>query len=504
MLTQFDWIGKQAIYQPHKTAITEWGRERELTYGELNRLAEQTARWWIYELGLKSGDRVAMLAENSLEMVVLFSAAQKTGIILVPLNYRLACPELREILQNCEPKLLLTDPALRELGWSILEKHPLPHSHLEELLDGVGGVSLESPLPEIEFDQDHPIFILYTSGTTGIPKGVIYTHRMLLWNSLNTALRLNLTSDDRTLNFMPPFHTGGWNVLLTPFLHHGAWTCLMKQFDAGEVLQAMDQYRVTIAMGVPTMLKMMAECPNFESTDMEALRYMVVGGEPMPIPLIETWADKGVPVRQGFGMTEAGPNLFSLHQQDAIRKKGSIGQPNFYLEVKILDDDHQPVPDGQSGELCVRGAVVTPGYWENPTATATHIQDGWLHTGDMVIRDTEGYFFVVDRKKHMFISGGENVYPAEVERALRMHPAINEVVVVPIPHEKWGECGCAVVVFERGKQLSLDDIKAFAKTLLAGYKIPKTLHVVATLPKNATGKIDRRKLLQTVLETSHA
>jgi fatty-acyl-CoA synthase len=342
--------------------------------------------------------------------------------------------------------------------------------------------------------EDDPIFILYTSGTTAFPKGAIYTHKMLFWNSVNTELRLNITSGDVSINCAPPFHTGGWNVLLTPFIHHGAYTLLIKSFDADLVLEMLDLEHATIWWAVPTMLKMMADSPVFDEVKLSRLRYLIVGGEAMPIPLIEKWHQKGVLIRQGYGLTEVGPNVTSLEHQDAIRKKGSIGTLNFYYEGRLVDDQFNEVPTGEAGELVLKGPTVTPGYWKNKEATAAAIQDGWFHTGDLRIKDKEGYFFVVDRIKNMYISGGENVYPAEVEHIIRQHPAVSEAAIVGVPHEKWGETGKAFIKLKEGKTATAEEITTFCIGRLAKYKVPGHIAFLDELPKNDAGKIDRKQL----------
>ncbi|GAB4421565.1 MAG: long-chain fatty acid--CoA ligase [Bacteroidia bacterium] len=494
----FDWITRWADYQPDHLALGEWESGRSLSYGDLNRLANRLAHHLTRDLGLVRGDRVAILAENCLEYVIFFAATQKTGIILVPLNYRLSTGELAYVLSDARPELLVVEEKfaaslpgdLHVTHLYRLEQLPVSTSKDSHTPDDVAFAAAE------DLHEDDPVFILYTSGTTGFPKGALYTHRMLFWNSINTALRLHLTGDDRTLNVMPPFHTGGWNVLLTPLLHHGGYTCLMKKFDAAAVLRALDAERCTIFMGVPTMLKMMAEDAAFGAAQLREMRYFLAGGEAMPIPLIETWATKGIPIRQGYGMTEVGPNLTSLHQDDAIRKKGSIGKPNFYVRTRIVDEQGRNLPPGEAGELWISGPMVTPGYWQQPGATAQAMADGWFRTGDRVLRDEEGYLYVVDRIKNMFISGGENVYPAEIERVLATHPAVLEVCVVAMPHPRWGEVGKAWVVLRTGQDASPDALKEYCAGRLARFKIPHVIACCAALPKNATGKIDRRALQQ--------
>ena len=485
-----DWIGKWAVYSPDQVAVSEYESGRSLTYAQLQQKAEHLCHWLRDIHRLQSGDRVAMLAENCLEYVVLFSVAQKTGIILVPLNYRLAPAEITYLITDSQPTLIIFEEELRDLLQPQIDLPALSLKELERILERAP--QKNKPFPVTRLPEDHPAFILYTSGTTGFPKGAIYSHRMLFWNSINTAMSLIVNSESRTINCMPPFHTGGWNVLLTPFLHHGGYTCLMKKFDPGAVLHLMRTERPTLFMGVPTMLKMIADEPEFAEADLSSLYYIIVGGEPMPIPLIERWHEKDVYIRQGYGMTEVGPNLTSLHQRDAIRKKGSIGRPNFYVQIRIVDPGGKEVPTNQPGELVLKGPMVTPGYWQNPAATAKALHDGWFHTGDMVRQDEEGYLYVVDRIKNMFISGGENVYPAEVERALLQHPDIRAAAVIGIPHEKWGEVGKAFVVTET--ELTSTDVLEHCSRLLAKFKVPKEIVFTGELPLSPTGKINRKAL----------
>lgn len=491
-----DWAAKWALYQSDKLALKEYETGRTLNYADLNRLGNRLAHRLTDAYQIQKGDRVAILAENCLEYLLLFVAAQKTGCILVPLNYRLTSPEIDFLLKNSEPKLLIAEAKFREkldagkvsqnlpFRWSIEEMAIFCDKHKNRPEDGHFEIT--------PVEENDPIFILYTSGTTGFPKGALYTHSMLFWNSINTGLSLIVNAESRTVNCMPPFHTGGWNVLTTPFLHYGGYTCLIKKFDPAIVLQLIGKEQVTIFMGVPTMLKMMAELPGFEATNLSSIYYIIVGGEPMPIPLIEKWHEQRVPIRQGFGMTEVGPNLTSLHHRDAIRKKGSIGRPNFYVDIQIVDENGMPCPPGQAGELLLKGPMVTPGYWRNEAETKKAFIGSWFRTGDMAKQDAEGYLYIVDRIKNIYISGGENVYPAEVERVLVSHPNINEAVVIGVPDDKWGEVGKAFVV-KKGS-LSETEIIDYCRGQLAKFKVPKSVVFLDELPKNDTGKMDRQGL----------
>lgn len=498
MSNQFDWTAKWTQYQADKIAFEEFESGRSYTWKQLDRLGNFLADKFTREYGLIKGDRVAILSENRLELISLFVVAQKTGIVLVPLNYRLTPVEIDFLLGKSNPAAIYFEKQFENKLTQTENFDKISLKHALEELEIISEKALvettDFHFENAVFDEDHPIFLIFTSGTTSFPKGAVYTHKMLFWNSINTEMRLDITSQDRSINCAPSFHTGSWNVLQTPFMHHGAYTLLMRNFDPQQVLKALEDYKMTIFWAVPTMLKMMADEASFTQTDLSLVRYFIVGGEAMPIPLIEKWHGKNIPIRQGYGLTEVGPNVTSLNQEDAIRKQGSIGKPNFYYEIRIADEAGNPVKAGQDGEFLLRGPNVTPGYWNNPEETANTIKDGWFHTGDLVHQDAEGYIYVIDRLKNMYISGGENVYPAEVEFALRQHPDIEEVAIIGVPDEKWGESGMAFVVLKAGKQTSANQLIDYCRERLAKYKIPKHFRFVETLPKNDAGKIDRKSL----------
>lgn len=465
-----------------------------LTYAQLDEAGSRIVSRLSRQFGIRKGDRIAVLSEWSLDYVSLFVAAMKQGFILVPLNYRLSSHELAYILKDSSPSLAIADEGLEPLL-----KESIANSKIETRHVPVSWLSQDSRVdaaPPSEIEGDDPVFILYTSGTTGFPKGALYTHQMMLWNSINTAMSLELHSESRTINCMPPFHTGGWNVLLSPLLHHGGYLCLMKKFDAEKLVGLIETEQPTLLMAVPTMLAMMADTDAFKDLKGESLKYMIVGGEAMPVPLIHRWHQKGIPIRQGYGMTEAGPNLTSLHQKDSVRKSGSIGFPNFYVSTRIVDESGEDCLPGTAGELWINGPMVTPGYWKNPEATRQNIRNGWLNTGDVVVEDEEGYLFVVDRTKNMYISGGENVYPAEVERVIGGLDGIRECAIIGVPHPVWGETGVAFLVSEterKNEEIS-EAVRSHCLKHLAKFKVPMHYRILESLPRNATGKIDRNSL----------
>ena len=480
----FDWIGKWAEYSPDKVAIRDVKTGEDYSYSALNKLSETIAANLHENFKLVKGDRIAILSAFNAEFIALFSAAQKAGFIIVPINTHLTAHEVAYQIENSGSKLVIYQDNFSDK----LSESDVSKIKWDETTLPTQGTYTE------KISENDPIFILYTSGTTGRPKGCIYTHKMLFWNSINTQLRLDITSNDITLNCMPSFHTGGWNVLITPFLHHGATVWLLSDFDPDVVLENLEKSKSTLFMAVPTMLKIMSDSKAFAEANLSTIRYFIVGGEALPIPEIETWENKGILIRQGFGLTEVGPNVTSLHQSDTIRKRGSIGFFNFYISGKVINDVGGECKPDEVGELMLGGPNVSPGYWNNPIATTDSYKDGFFKTGDLVKRDAEGYIYVVGRKKEMYISGGENVYPREVEKVLQEHPAIAEAAVIGVPHEKWGETGAAFLIKKQGSDITEDEILTYCREYLAKFKLPKHIVFLDVFPKNATGKIDKKEL----------
>ena len=342
-------------------------------------------------------------------------------------------------------------------------------------------------------DEDAPQMLLFTSGTTGKPKGAVLPHRMLLWNAINFAAR-DLLPSDTVLTHSPMFYTAGLNVYTLPALFTGGTVVLARAWNTDEMFDLIERERVTVFFGVPTQLLMFTGSPRFPTADLGSLRYVISGGAACPVTLIERIVARGLAYRQGMGLTEVGPNCFSLEPRDALRKPGSIGFPNLAMEARIVDDEGRDLGADEVGELALRSPAMCSGYWEDPEATAAAIRGGWFFTGDLARRDAEGYYYIVDRKKDMFISGGENVYPAEVERVLAEHPAVEQVGVVGVPDPKWGEVGCAAVVLRPGTQCAQTDLLRFCEGRLARFKIPKTVRFVAELPRTHSGKVQKSAL----------
>ena len=497
-----DWFAKHSDARPDKVALKEVATGRAYTYREFNQQANRVAHL-LEKLGVKAGDRVAVLSSNRAEVLFVLIGATKIGAIFMPLNFKLAVPELAAIVADGTPRVLFYSSEFAEVA-STLERS---HTSFERFVafDGApadssyisyeGAVQQYSPerTTPIPVDMEAPQMLLYTSGTTGRPKGVIISHRMVFWNSINFGLR-DLMTSDIVLVHTPMFYTGGLNVYTLPGFFLGATVVLAKTFQADEVLRTMAQEHVTVMFAVPTQLLMLADSPLFHRVDLSSLRYMISGGAPCPVPLIQRWIDRGVPFKQGMGLTEVGPNCFALETWDSVRKAGSVGFPNFCVEARCVDDDDRDVDRGQVGELIFRTPAMCSGYWNNPEATATAFRNGWFHTGDLVRQDDEGYWYIVDRKKDMFISGGENVYPAEIEHLIVKHPAVSEVAVIGIPHPKWGEVGCAAIVLKAGASASADEIIEFCRGKIAKFKIPQRVVFRSEIPKTVSAKVAKQDL----------
>jgi fatty-acyl-CoA synthase len=461
------WLRDTARRSPTRVAIDFDGRE--ITYAELDRRSDALAAELLGR-GLARGDRVATLTGNSPEHVIVFFACAKAGFMLLPLNWRLAAAELRFQLEDAEPSVFFVEEehaALGEATGFVFEPLAPPD---------VGAV------PDAEVADDDGLLLIYTSGTTGRPKGAVLTHANCFWTNLSLDLATSLRDDDVVLQILPQFHCGGWNVQALLAWWKGARVVLERSFEAERVLSLLAKKGVTTMMGVPAIYLFLAQEPGFADADLSSLRLAVVGGAPMPEALIAQWQARGVEIVQGYGLTEAAPNVLCLPPQEAMRKMGSAGKPYPFVQVKLSDED----------ELMVRGPNVFPGYWRNPEATAAVFRDGWLLTGDIAEVDEDGCYRIKGRVKDMYISGGENVYPAEVEGVLHEHPSVADVAVVGAPDERWGEVGVAFVV--ASSPVTEDELLAHCRELLAGFKVPKRVRFVDALPMSAMNKVLKDEL----------
>lgn len=492
------WVARRSLIGPDRPAITFEGHT--LSYGEfadrIDRLAAELVAG-----GAGAGHRVGYLGPNHPAFLTTLFACARAGATFVPLNFRLTGPELAYIVNDAGIHTLIADATLApavdairsDLGVSrfIALSTTSGWEELDELL------TTRDPIAEPAHpDPAEVAVIMYTSGTTGVPKGAMLTHGNLFWNNVNALLTFDVTSTDTTYVAAPLFHIGGLNVTTLLTLQKGGHVVLVASFDASRALADIMRYRVTTMFGVPAMFLFMSQLPEFATSDLSSVGFFVCGGAPVPEPLMRTYADRGVVFAQGYGLTETAPLALATGISDSARKVGAAGHKVLPLsDVRVVDVDNAPVTPGEPGEICVRGPQVMIGYWNNPMATHAVIDaEGWFHTGDVGREDADGYIYVVDRLKDMVVTGGENVYPAEVESVLYSHPAVAEVAVVGLPDVKWGEAVTAVVAPIPGATVTLEELREFAAGRLARYKLPLRLKVVDALPRNPSGKVLKLQL----------
>lgn len=469
---------------PNKIAIVEQDTSRRLSYVQLQ---EEVFLWtnFLLENNVKYGECVAILATNRLEHLTIFLACAKIGAIFVPLNFRLSQAELDEIIERINPKVFLgvgSSKFRKDLNY-----HDLSQIKLEKVCT----------LPYINVKETDPLLMLFTSGSTGMPKGVLLSGKMLRTNQEATCLNWGLCPDDICLVETPFFHTGGYNVLCLPLLSIGGTVVLAPKFDLDNVFKTIEKERLTVYFAVPTMFQMISEDKRFNEVDFSSLRFLISGGAACPEELIINYQKKNIMFKQGFGLTEVGPNCFLLGEQDALRKIGSIGKPMPHSMVKVVDDEGNEVGENMVGELLIKGDHICAGYYKDESRFNDSLADGYFKTGDLAKYDNEGYFYITGRKKDMYISGGENVYPAEVENKLISHPDINDAIVVSIEDEKWGEIGIACLRTDR--KIKLCELREYLNPILSRYKHPHHIIYTDSFPLLASGKVDKSMMKELCL-----
>lgn len=502
------WLTDRALQDPSATAIDDRGVT--ISYGALAGRADALAER-LRHAGYVPGDRVATLTGNSIDHVVAFFACAQAGLALVPLSWRLTAGELADLLDGVAPALLLVEDEYSALGRDALARTTDAPPVAE-----LGTTGVEAAVPSCEarageragareprpVRDDDALLVIVTSGSGGRPKPVVLTHASCFWNNLALGQAVEITSSDVVLATLPQFHVAAWNVQPLLAWRAGATVVLERSFQPSRVLSLIAERRVTAMMGVPTQYHLLAEDPAFATTDLSSLRTAMSGGSAMPYPLWRRWADRGVGITQGYGLTEAGPNVLLLRPDEAADNPGSVGRPYPYVEVGLRDPDTGADLVGPgTGELWVRGPSLCAGYLFDSEATAAALAGGRLLTGDLATRDAAGRYRIVDRLKDLYISGGENIAPAEIETAIAAHPLVAEVAVVGVPDDVWGEVGAAFVVPASGAALTADEIRSFLRGTVAGFKIPKYVHVRAELPRNALGKIVRPALREDATTT---
>ncbi len=492
-----DMTMKRAELSPDKPAFEMSDTAEFRSFAQVHDRSQRAAHL-LQSRGLKSGDRVAILCLNRPEFFELLFACAKIECILVPLNWRQPVAELAPIIKDCAPSLLIYDDNFSETAQSLSEEVSLSAINLDSAAFETELAQMSpDAIPSRAWKGDQIWYLLYTSGTTGKPKAVIQTPKMAWANAVNIGQSMNISRDDVTVNYLPLFHTAGINLISLPVFLFGGTNIVMPKFEAGDLLALIDQGRVNSILAVPAVYQALQLHPHFATTDLSRMKSWGAGGAPLPIPLLKSYVERGANICLGFGMTETGPTVFLMDEDAVLEKAGSCGKPQMLTEVRIASAGDKALGDNEQGELQIRGPNITPGYFDNPDATrATFTEDGWLKTGDVAMRDSDGYYFIVDRIKDMFISGGENVYPAEVEKVLNTHPAILEAAVIGVGDEKWGEVGHAKLTQRPGKSVDVGELDSWCRDKLATYKIPKYFSVVEDFPRTAAGKVQKHILKQ--------
>ena len=501
-----DWLQRREMLSPNKIAFIDAIHDgRPITYREWNRQANRLANFFRGGLGIGKGDRVSIYAMNRVEYLDALFACNKLGAILHVLNWRLTVRELEGIINDATPRVLLysqefssqTDemrPQLlsveRFVGLDQVTCGQDPHWPVER-----DNWPTSQPQP-IELDWQDPWMICYTGGTSGLPKGAILNYRSVTANAINTIVSWGLRPDEVIPQYMPFFHTGGLNCLTTPLVYLGGTSIVCAGFDIDQLFDQIEEQGVTFFFAVPAMFLMMIQHPRWESLDLSNVRLVMSGGGTCPTVVFEAFWEKGVEFKTGYGLTEAGPNTFWLPAEYTRSKVGAVGRPLFHIDVKLVDEAGAELGSNETGHLLIRGPHVFGGYWNRPEATDKAIVDGWLRTGDLARRDEDGDYYIVGRLKDMIKSGGENIYPAEVEDVMHSHPAVAEAALIPVPDPKWGQVGWAIVALKPGGSLSESNLIEWLRERMAHYKTPKSVVFVGTLPKTGANKVDKQLLIE--------
>ena len=497
-----DLIERNAAFTPDKAAVRS--AAATLTYAQLAWRIGEVACALKSRLGVRVGDRVAILAVNHPDYLVLLYACARLGAMLVPLNWRLAMPEQVYILCDASVKALVVEqafapvveplekalPDVRIVG---LDYTPANGASLTALLEGASG---DGRNPHVDISS--PLLLVYTSGTTGHPKGAVLRQEALVWNAVMSQHMHDMTAADHVLTVLPMFHVGGLNIQTTPALQMGATVTLHARFAPEATLEAIGRDRPTLTVLVPATMQAMIEHPRWEATQLDSLRAVTTGSTQVPQRLVDALTQRGVPVLQIYGSTETCPVAVYTRLSGDWRRPGSTGLPGLACEAKIIDDAGGEAAPGTAGEVVVRGPNVFFEYWGNAPATAEALRGGWYYTGDIATRDTDGHFFIHDRKKNLIISGGENIYPAEVERVLYAHPDVAEAAVIGRPDAKWQEVPVAYVVRRAGATTTAAEIESSCLGQLARYKVPREFVFIDTLPRNAMGKVQHFRLKELI------
>jgi fatty-acyl-CoA synthase len=504
-----DFLGRRAAFSPQAPVLFEADRNRDYTYRDLEGRASKLAAFFTTTAGLRKGDRVAMLARNCVEYIDFLFAAIKTGVILVPLNVRLTAAELSEMLSQTTPRLLAYEHLFEEVvagleDGSVEKLLVLRKSRAKAELPAEDYDAVLSRMPAsfsgiTEISPADPLLILFTGGTTGPPKGAVISQRAVFFNMLSEALSWQLGPGTVVPNLLPFFHTGGWHIGTLPTLYAGGRVLINPAFDPELTLRQVADYRCSFIFAAATMYQMISGLDSFSRADLSSLQFVMSGAAPCPVSVMEPYWDKGAVFVQGYGITEGGPNnlfmpWYALSWEQVRAKNQSVGKPFLYCRARIAREDGADAAPGEMGELLLSGPVIFSGYWDKPADSDRTLRQGWVHTGDIARQDEDGFFYIVDRKKDMYISGGENVFPVEVEQVIAGHPRVLEAAVIGIPDPKWGEVGKAFVVLKPGADLEPEQLQGYLQERLARYKVPREVVFVDSIPKSGVGKVLKREL----------
>lgn len=493
MYTEQAWIYKRAALTPSKTALIDSYTGIQWNYEQL---ISQISKWTYYfqQHNYEKGDRIVVLSQNRIELFAILFACGMTGLIYVPLNFRLSNRELQYILNDCKPVLIICDEEHQQIGEAF--------SDIELVLVTNTLEFTTVYTANHKWSSMDPWMIIYTGGTTGKPKGVVLSFDAVNWNAMNTIISWGLSDTDCTLNYMPMFHTGGINALCIPILMAGGTVVIGCRFQAEAALRALNRYKTTISLFVPTMYQAMLDTEYIKTASFPTVKVFLAGGAPCPHSIYDRFQEKGILFKEGYGLTEAGPNNFFIDPLIAYSKKGSVGKSMQFNEVKIINNEGRECSVDEVGELYISGKHLFSHYWNSVAETELALQDDWLKSGDLAKIDQDGYYYIVGRKKEMIITGGENVYPQEVEQCLILHPNVREAAVIGIPDKKWGECVTAFICRTAHTLSSEDELISHCKDYLGSYKAPKRIFFVDHLPRTDVGKIDKKKLYELAREGS--
>ncbi|MBY0121079.1 long-chain fatty acid--CoA ligase [Bacillus sp. S/N-304-OC-R1] len=488
---ELDWLENRARLSPASVAIIEADKNQSWTYNEVNERAIAVASW-LYNQGVKKGDRIALLSPNEICYFDFLFACGKIGAIFVPVNWRLSAEEIQYIVEDCTPKIIGCHSSFAKLLNGPFEHTNIVQTDTEDY-EGLATSRCEFSL-DIHLTENEPLVIIYTGGTTGRPKGVVLSHQSIIWNAMNTIISWNLSNEDITLTYLPLFHTGGLNALSIPLLMIGGMVVIADNFEPVRAMRLLNFHKCTIVLFVPTMYHMITESPEFSKTVFPFIKVFLSGGAPCPLEIYNKFKERGLRFKEGYGLSEAGPNNFYIAPEEALIKKGSVGKPMIFNEIKLVKEDGTEAGINEAGEILIRGKHSFSHYWNNEQITKEAVKDGWLYTGDLARKDSDGYYYIVGRRKDLIITGGENVYPLEVEQWLSAHPSIKGAAVIGLPDQKWGEVVSAFLCLRGKALLTEEDIKHYCRAKLGKFKIPRHIFILEELPKTHVGKVDKNEL----------